>query len=59
MLVLEQVLETNNLKGKNEQLLPGKSCNNSNDNTSVVKTPSSESVVKISLKLGHQIDSDT
>ena len=59
MFVLEQILETNSLKGTNEQLLPGRSCGNSNDNTSAVKTPGSGSMVTIRLKLGHRIDRDT
>ena len=59
MLVLEQVLETNSLKGTNEQLLRGKSCGNSNDNTSAVKTRGSEAMVTTCLKLGHRIDRDT
>ena len=54
MLTLEQVSVINDLKGTKEcrkkQLLSGKRCNDSKDTISVVKTPSSVSMVKISLK---------
>ena len=38
----------------NKRLFSGKRSNNSQDNTSGVKTPSSVSTVKISLKFNHQ-----
>ena len=53
MLVLEQVSVINDLKGikecMNKQLLLGKRSNNRKDSISDVKTPSSVSMVKISL----------
>lgn len=59
MLVLGQVSVVNDLKGtkegRNKQLLGGKKSNNSKDYISIVKTSSSLSVVKISLKLNHQV----
>ena len=54
VLALEQVSVINNLKVtkecRNKGLLSGKRSNNSKDNKSVVKTPSSISMVKMSLK---------
>ena len=38
-----------------EHTVSGKRNNNSKDNISVVKTPSSVSMVKISLELNHEI----
>ena len=51
MLALEQVSAVMILREqRNKQLLPDKVSNNSKDNKSVVKTPGSVSMVKISLK---------
>lgn len=54
ILVLKQVSVIKDLKGtkecSNKALLSGKKSNNSKDNVSLVKTPSSLSIVKISLK---------
>ena len=58
MSALEQVSVLNDLKETKEyrnKLLSDKRSNNSKDNKSAVQTPSSVSVVKISLKLNHQI----
>ena len=53
MLVIEQVSVINDFKGTKEcrnNDLSGKRSNDGKDNISVVKTPGSVSVVKISLK---------
>ena len=54
MLVLEQVSVVSDLQGTNEcrkiQLSSGRRSNNSKDNRSVVKFPSSVSVMKSNLK---------
>ena len=54
MLVLEQVSAMTGLKGmkecRNKGLLLGKRKNNSKENVLLVKTPSSVSLVKMSLK---------
>ena len=49
-LALEQVSVIMILREQKDKLLSGMRSNNSKDNKSVVKTPSSVSVVKISLK---------
>ena len=50
MLALEQVSVTMILREQKDKLLTGKRINNSKDNKAVVKTPSSVSMVKMSLK---------
>ena len=54
MLVLEPASVTTDLKGteewRNKGLLQGKRSDNSKDDVPVLKTPSSVSLVKISLK---------
>lgn len=50
MLALEQISVIMILREQKDKLLTGKRSNNSKDNKAVVKTPSSVSTVKISLK---------
>ena len=57
MLALEQVSVIMILREQKDKLLTGKRINNSKDNKAVVKTPSSVSMGKISLK--HSITRST
>ena len=50
MLALEQISVIMILREQKDKLLAGKRSNNSKDNKAVVKTPSSVSRVKTSLK---------
>ena len=52
MLALQRVSVSNDFKGRKEcrKTLSGKRSNNSKENKSVVKTPGSVSMVKISLQ---------
>ena len=50
MLALEPISVTMILKEQKNKLFSGKGSNKGKDNKSVVKTPSSVSMVKISLK---------
>ena len=50
MLVLEQISVIMILREQKDKQLSSKRSNNSKDNNSVVKTPSSVSMVKTSLK---------